>query len=223
MGFGGPQDDMGMMPPEEDFGGNAFDPNTGGGMQDPGMGGGESVFDTNFDAGVEADEETDPKKYIQQLTGKLSQTLRKYNSELPQPDVDLNKYVSGMILKQSTEGLSEQDAEEIIDKVKSGEDFQPTDDGQMPQQQGPDMNDGGMPPQQGPDMMGGGMPPQQGPDMMGGQMPPQQMESRFRRGRRINEMTIEPRDEDHGTDDFREKRTLGKSYRKSPFVSPRMN
>ena len=218
MGFGGPQNDMGMMPPGGDSGGNAFDPNMGGGMQDPnmgmppqdpGLGGGGSVFDTNFDAGVEADEETDPKKYIQQLTGKLSQTLRKYNGELPQPDVDLNKYVSGMILKQSTEGLSEQDAEEIIDKVKSGEDFQPTDDGQIPQQQGPDMN-------------GGGMPPQQGPDMMGGQMPPPQMESRFRRGRRINEMTIEPREEDHGTDDFREKRTLRKNYRKSPFVSPRM-
>lgn len=35
-----------------------------------------SEFDTNFDAGVEADEDEDPKKYIQQLTGKLSQIGR---------------------------------------------------------------------------------------------------------------------------------------------------
>ena len=57
-------------------------------------------FDTNFDAGVEADEETDPKRYIQQLAGKLSQSLRSYNSELPSPDTDLNKYVMGMINKR---------------------------------------------------------------------------------------------------------------------------
>lgn len=86
-------------------------------------------FDTNFDAGVEANEETDPKKYIQQLTGKLSQTLRKYNSELPQPDVDLNKYVAGMINKQATEGLSQQDVDEILSKIESDGGDEMTDNG----------------------------------------------------------------------------------------------
>lgn len=74
-------------------------------------------FDTNFDAGVEADEETDPKRYIQQLTGKLSQSLRSYNEGLPQPDADLSKYVAGMIIKQATEGLSSEDANDILKKV----------------------------------------------------------------------------------------------------------
>ena len=90
-------------------------------MDDPSMMGGDmgngSEFDTNFDAGVDADEDTDPKKYIQQLTGKLSQSLRKYNSSLPQPETDLCKYVAGMILKQTTEGLTDGDKKEIIDKV----------------------------------------------------------------------------------------------------------
>lgn len=80
---------------------------------------GENAFDSNFDAGVEANEETDPKKYIQQLTGKLSQSLRSYNENLPQPDADLDKYVAGMIIKQAIEGLSPEDANEILNKVKN--------------------------------------------------------------------------------------------------------
>lgn len=76
-----------------------------------------SEFDTNFDAGVDADENTDPKKYIQQLTGKLSQSLRKYNENLPKPETDLCKYVAGMILKQTTDGLTDSDKKDIIDKV----------------------------------------------------------------------------------------------------------
>ena len=86
-------------------------------------------FDTNFDPGVEADEEQDPKKFIQQLTGKLSQSLRKYNENNGQPDVDLSKYVAGMITKQAMEGLSQDDAEEIIDKIKADEDFSVEDNG----------------------------------------------------------------------------------------------
>ncbi len=87
-------------------------------------------FDTNFDAGVEADENSDPKKYIQQLTGKLSQSLRSYNENQPQPDADLDKYVAGMILKQAIDGLSPEDANEILDKVKA-DDNQENDDGGM--------------------------------------------------------------------------------------------
>lgn len=83
--------------------------------------GGEQQFDTNFDAGVEADENNDPKRYIQQLAGKLSQSLRKYNEGLPNPDTDLNKYVAGMANDAAVEGLNPDDVEEIISKIKSDE------------------------------------------------------------------------------------------------------
>ena len=72
-------DSDGGMPPMDDqmIGGDSD------GMD---MGNDDSAFDTNFDAGIDADENTDPKKFIQQLTGKLSQSLRKYNNDLPKPD-----------------------------------------------------------------------------------------------------------------------------------------
>ena len=79
-----------------------------------------SEFDTNFDAGVEADEESDPKKYIQQLTGKLSQTLVSYNNELGEPDTELGKYVLGMLIKQGTKGMDEKEKKEIIKKINIG-------------------------------------------------------------------------------------------------------
>ena len=79
-------------------------------------------FDNDFDAGVEADEENNPKKYIQQLTGKLSQKLRDYNESLGETDEDLNKYVAGMIVKQATKGLNDDDKKEIISKINSDDD-----------------------------------------------------------------------------------------------------
>ena len=78
-----------------------------------------SEFDTNFDAGVEADEDEDPKKYIQQLTGKLSQELGKYNNELGEPDVELSKYVGGMITKQIAKYLDDSGKKELIKKIKT--------------------------------------------------------------------------------------------------------
>lgn len=103
-------------------------------MDDP-MSQDGSEFDTNFDAGVDADENTDPKKYIQQLTGKLSQSLRKYNENLPKPETDLCKYVAGMILKQTTDGLTGSDKKDIIDKVNgdSSENNDDMGDGSMQQ------------------------------------------------------------------------------------------
>ena len=99
---------------------------------------GGNPFDTNFDAGVDANEETDPKKYIQQLTGKLSQSLRSYNENLPQPDADLDKYVAGMIVKQAIEGLSPEDTNDILNKIKGDESEetpeQPSQE-EMPQEQ----------------------------------------------------------------------------------------
>lgn len=128
---GGPN---GGMPPMDD-------PMMGGDSDGMDMGNDDSAFDTNFDAGVDADENTDPKKFIQQLTGKLSQSLRKYNNDLPKPDEELSKYVAGMILKQTTDGLTDSDKKDIIDKVNgngsdndSGDDMTPMEDQSMDMQ-----------------------------------------------------------------------------------------
>lgn len=81
--------------------------------------GGQSEFDTNFDAGVEADENTDPKKYIQQLTGKLSQTLSTYNNENGGSDVETNKYVANMLVAQVAKNLDDSDKKEVIKKINT--------------------------------------------------------------------------------------------------------
>ena len=93
--------DPNAMPQDPNMGGMPMDDGMGMDGQMPPMDNGGSEFDTNFDAGVEADEDEDPKKYIQQLTGKLSQELGKYNNELGEPDTELSKYVGGMIVKQN--------------------------------------------------------------------------------------------------------------------------
>ena len=94
-----------------------------GNEMDPDMMGpdGGSEFDTNFDAGVEADEDEDPKKYIQQLTGKLSQELGKYNNEIGEPDIELSKYVGGMIVKQVAKNLDDKGRKELIKKINTTE------------------------------------------------------------------------------------------------------
>lgn len=99
------------------FGGDSVDPSMG--MNEPQQNQPQENFEADFDAGVEANEDEDPKKFIQQLTGKLSQSLRKYNQSLPQPDAELSKYVAGMILKQATDGLSQKDVADIVKKADS--------------------------------------------------------------------------------------------------------
>lgn len=75
--------------------------------------------DEPFDAGVEADEEEDPKKFIQQLAGKIGQSLRTYTSELESPDFELEKFViNSVISATNTADMSEEDQEDIINKVK---------------------------------------------------------------------------------------------------------
>ncbi len=119
-----------QMPMDQNMG--VSDPNMGGemtmgdgmsdNMMDPNMDNqGGSEFDTNFDAGVEADEDEDPKKYIQQLTGKLSQELGKYNNELGEPDIELSKYVGGMIVKQVAKNLDDSGKKELIKKINTTE------------------------------------------------------------------------------------------------------
>ena len=77
-------------------------------------------FDSNFDAGVEADEETDPKRYIQQLTGKLSQSLNKFNDEQGN-DEGLSKYVGKMILAQAAKALDDSGKKELIKAINTTE------------------------------------------------------------------------------------------------------
>lgn len=89
-------------------------PMEGGDMANP--------YEADFDAGVDANEDDDPKRYIQQLTGKLSQSLRKYQEGLPTPDTDLDKYVAGMILKQATDGLNDEDTKDVLGKIKGDDD-----------------------------------------------------------------------------------------------------
>ena len=93
----------------------------------------DSDYDTNFDAGVEADEDTDPKKFIQQLTGKLSQSLNTYNNENGEPDVELGKYVLGMLIKQGTKGMDETDKKELIKKMKSNNESESDNDSEIPE------------------------------------------------------------------------------------------
>jgi hypothetical protein len=76
--------------------------------------------DEPFDAGVEADEENDPEKYIQQLSGKLGQSLRKYTEELGEPDFDLEKFAINSVLSATNSGeMDSKDQSDIIQKVKS--------------------------------------------------------------------------------------------------------
>ena len=71
-----------------------------------------------FDAGVDVDKDEDPKKYIQQLSGKLSQELRNYNQEQEKPDTELNKYVAGMIIPQASKDMTDKEKKEIINKIE---------------------------------------------------------------------------------------------------------
>ena len=113
--------DMGMS--DLSMQGGMGDPSMMGGMDDMSMGmdmGDDKSYGADFDAGVQANEEEDPKTYIQQLAGKLSQSLRKYNDNQPQPDVDLNKYVAGMIVSQAVKVLTPKEANEVLNKIKDG-------------------------------------------------------------------------------------------------------
>lgn len=101
-----------------------------------------------FDAGVEADEETDPKKFIEQLSGKLGQSLRQYTKEQGQPDFELEKFaINSVISATNTADMDEEDKNDIINKINSagkddtenfGGDNQNNSDGGDDTQGGPD-------------------------------------------------------------------------------------
>lgn len=95
----------------------------------------------NNDMGDNSDEGLDPKKSLQQLTGKLSQELRLYNDEQEQPDEDLNKYIAGMIIPQATKALTDKGKREVIKKIKKGvTDDEMDDDSSMEDNQQMDAN-----------------------------------------------------------------------------------
>ena len=114
----------------------------------------QNPFDSNFDAGIDVDEDEDPKKYIQKLTGKLAQKLRDYNST--ESDSETNKFVINSLIPASVPNLSNDDIEDVIEKVKtnnepseggSSEDDNIEDDFNAPMDDGENdpMQDEGMP------------------------------------------------------------------------------
>lgn len=184
----------------------------------PGNDGGNE-FDTNFDAGVEADEDSDPKKYIQQLTGKLSQKLNSYNKDNNDPD--LSKYVAGMIVSQAVKNLGDDDKKEIIDKIENGG----GDDGEneMP-------DDGNMPPVDDnvPNPDGNNIPmDNQNPDDMNQQQqqpaPQNNFESVESSANMIDEIldNILNDDKDNGNkmSAYDDKSNKRKSYKTKPFIA----
>lgn len=96
----------------EDFGADEF------GGEEPAN---DKPFDDEpFEAGVEADEESDPKTFIQQLAGKLGQSLRAYSDEQGQPDFDLEKFAVNSVLSATHTGeMDSEDQSDIIKKVKT--------------------------------------------------------------------------------------------------------
>ena len=102
---------------EPDMGG--FGDEGGGGFGDEGAS--DKPFDDEpFDAGVETDESEDPKKFIQQLAGKLGQSLRSYEGDIGQADLELEKFAINSVLSATnTAEMDEEDQKDIINKVKT--------------------------------------------------------------------------------------------------------
>ena len=100
------------------------------GLDDMDAEGGDKPFDEEpFDAEVEADEDTDPEKYIQQLSGKLGQSLRQYTEDEGQPDFDLEKFAVNSVLSATHTGeMDKEDQRDIIiNKVKDSGNEDPED------------------------------------------------------------------------------------------------
>jgi hypothetical protein len=121
-------------------------------------GGDDKPFnDEPFNADVEADENSDPKKFIEQLSGKIGQSLRKYTQQQGQPDLELEKFTINSVLGAThTSEMDPKDQDDIINKVKSsGKDDEKGDDkgvpqpdaeapeGQAPEGQAPEMSEDG--------------------------------------------------------------------------------
>lgn len=109
MNNGSPEDSLDKL----DFSNDAQEPNSN-------KDSGDLPFDKEpFEAGVEADENSDPKKFIEQLTGKLGQSLRKYTQTQGGPDFELEKFAVNSLLSATHTGeMDGKDQKEIIKKVQ---------------------------------------------------------------------------------------------------------
>lgn len=146
-------------------------------------------------------EENTPKKEIQQLTGTISQKLRTYNDT--ENDSELSKYVAGMIIPQACKAMTDDDKQDIINKIKKGtvsdEDTSQDDSS-----------------------MGMDEPPMNEPPMDDKQDPKMSMESRLKQtARLVNEIVgsiINDKDEQERV----EKKSTNKAVkRNNPFVANR--
>ena len=134
-----PTDDLG-------FGGEENPTDT---AQPQGAPSSESPLDKEpFDAGIDVDEESDPKKYIEKLSGKIGQSLRDYTEKQGQPDFELEKFaINSLISATHTSEMDEEDKNDIIKKInKAGED----------DSENPDMGDNNNDPNSGDDNGDGG-------------------------------------------------------------------
>lgn len=82
--------------------------------------GNDEPFDKEpFDAEVEASEEDDPKKFIQQLSGKLGQSLRKF-TDSNGVDFELEKFaINSLVSASHTARMDKEDKEDIIEKINT--------------------------------------------------------------------------------------------------------
>lgn len=142
------------------------------------------------------DEESTPKKHIQQLTGTLSQELRMFNDT--EKDSELNKFVAGMVISQASKGMTDDDKQDVINKIKKGNvSDEPSDD----------MN-------------------QEMPPMDNGQVPQSmestpKMESRVYTKRMVNEIIGSVLDDDDIKSRYEKKSTNKAIKRNNPFVANR--
>lgn len=86
-----------------------------------------------FDAGVGVDEDEDPKKFIERLTGKLAQKLRSYNET--DKDSDLNKFVINSLIPASVPNLDNKDVDDVIKKVKDNKNDNSVPDNNVPNEE----------------------------------------------------------------------------------------
>lgn len=76
----------------------------------------------NDEVNADENEQNDPKKEIQQLTGKLSQLIRQYNKDEINPDTELSQYVLGMIISAAKNTLTQDQKEKLSKKLVNPDD-----------------------------------------------------------------------------------------------------
>lgn len=81
----------------------------------------DNPFDKEpFDAGIDVDEDSDPKKFIQKLSGKIGQSLRDYTKKQGQPDFELEKFaINSLVSATHTAEMDENDRNDIIKKINN--------------------------------------------------------------------------------------------------------